>query len=717
MAKLPGNTTLNLCGDPGGTALDLGYDPCAVTGPSVTVGAVTRPPRAAVVLVDVKVTTVAARTRTPTLTARVVPVPKVSVGATTRKPRLNADLAYDPNLLSDVVALATETWRSGDRVPHSAAEAWQERLPSFGAGIGAWSPAQALSGPAVPSWNDSERMPGAGVEHWRAAGAVRGGTVNAWKQAPREDAQGSERWCDGWRELVGEGDIWVDLPPLREGYRERWREAGRELYGFATCHTDGAKLADALRQCWRDATLVPYWLRPEPPPPPPPPWVRTWGNNLCLVQPLGSPLDLGFYGCAPQPPQESDRIPIRRVYIVIHDISLTRLSDGVEIPCRSLSIALDADSWAWTWSGDLIGPYALDAVRPVNDEPVTLVAEINGYTWHLLAEEWTEDREFARRGIKVSGRGLSAWLAAPYELPASGILANARTIQQAMGELLPFDWTLTWELGAPDWMLPAGSWSRTNLTTIQAIHAAAQESGLIVVPAMADRALHVQRRYPVLPWEYATATPDLVVPDAAILQLSKRRQAEAQANAVYVHGGEVGGILARVYRTGSAGDRLAPTQSSALVTHADAARTLGGRILAAHDAQPELRSVTLPLGGDFLLGAVGELLRVEEGATVHLGIVNGVTVQVQAGDKTTVRQTLTVGEDTPNQWARFRRLVPGDPLLAGEIAIDYCDGTVKVDLIGGGSVRVRGSGSGNVYVRAGQVVGEAPSLSAVEIDI
>jgi hypothetical protein len=661
-------------------------------------------------------------------------------------------MAYDPNLLSDVVALTGETWNAGDRTPHSASSAWQEPPLTLWGGIGAWSVAEPLTGPSVPSWRYSEHSSGAGLARWRAGTGERGGSVESWLQAPREIGFSFDRWRDGLR-LDGqargqwhpapphyyEADRSQDLPndfngisivgypPHRLavdfpgvyawaarkgrglGRRDGWRDAGRELYGLATSHTDGAKLADALIQCWRDGTLVPYQFRAEPPYVSPP-WVRDWGNNLCLVQPLWLPLNLGFYGCV-----LSHTIPVRRVYLVIHHISLTRLSDGVEIPCRSLSIALDADSWAWTWSGELVGPDALDAVR--SDDPVTLVAEINGYTWHLLAEDWTEDREFSRRGVKVSGRGLSAWLAAPYELPASSILANARTIQQAMAELLPFDWTLTWELGVPDWLLPAGSWSRTNLTTIQAIHGAAQEAGLILIPGMADRTLHVQRRYPVLPWEYAAATPDLVVPDAAILQLAKRRQAEAQANAVYVNGGEVGGILARVYRAASAGDRLAPTQSSSLVTHVDAAHTLGGRILAAHDAQPEMRSVTLPLGGVFPLGAVGALLRVEEGATDHLGIVNGVSVQVQAGDKTTVRQTLTVGEDTTNQWARFRRLIPGDPLLAGEIAIDYGDGTVKVDLIGGGSVRVRGSGTGNVYVRAGQVVGTAPSLSAVEVDI
>jgi hypothetical protein len=123
---------------------------------------------------------------------------------------------------------------------------------------------------------------------------------------------------------------------------------------------------------------------------------------------------------------------------VQHQIEITRLSDGTPIPTSQMSIRLDADSWAWTWSATLLGPEALALVLPSElGEPVTLQATINGHTWHLVVEDWTEDRQFGSRSIKVSGRGLSAWLGQPYEPAASGTLANARTLHQAMEELLP----------------------------------------------------------------------------------------------------------------------------------------------------------------------------------------------------------------------------------------------------------------------------------------
>jgi hypothetical protein len=128
-----------------------------------------------------------------------------------------------------------------------------------------------------------------------------------------------------------------------------------------------------------------------------------------------------------------------------------------------------------------------------------------------------EDPQFASRSIKVSGRGLSAWLGQPYEPVATNALANARTLSQAMEDLLPLGgrWTLDWAEGTPDWLLPAGSWSWANQAPIHTIHAAAQGVGLVVVPAMAAKVLTVQPRYPVLPWHFPDATSDLFVPDSA----------------------------------------------------------------------------------------------------------------------------------------------------------------------------------------------------------
>jgi hypothetical protein len=294
------------------------------------------------------------------------------------------------------------------------------------------------------------------------------------------------------------------------------------------------------------------------------------------------------------------------------------------------------------------------------------------------------------------------------------------TVQQLLEAHLPLGegWALAWNATTLPWNIPAGAWSWQNQTAITAIHAAVQGVGLLVVPSRNAKSLSIKERYPVLPWNYASATPNLTVPDSAILSLSRQQAIATQANAVYVHGNEVGGVMARVYRTGTAGDRVAPTQDSPLITDVSAARLLGERILAGQHEQPTVRSVTMPMGGVYPLGAIGDLMRVELG-TAHFGIVNGVSLEANMSDKVTVRQTLSIGETTPNQWARFKRVLPSDPLLTGTIDADNSDGTVTVELTGGGFVRVRGSGTvgQHVYVRGGRIEGNAPSMMAVDVAV
>jgi hypothetical protein len=421
--------------------------------------------------------------------------------------------------------------------------------------------------------------------------------------------------------------------------------------------------------------------------------------------------------------QEQIIIPIQRAYIVIHDIEVQRLPDNFSIQASKIAINYDADTWAWGWSATLLGREALDAVLPsALGEPVTLAVNINGHIWHLVVEEWSESREFGKRGVSVKGRGLSSFLASPYLLPTSGVTTADRTLQQLMADHLPIDSgaSLTWATGMADWLVPAGAWSWNNQAPINAIQAAAQGVGMVIVPGMASRVLHIQPRYPVMPWDFSSATPSIIVPDAVILSANRRQAVPTQANAVYVHGGEVGGILARVKRSGSAGDRVAATASSSLITTADAARFLGSRLLAAQNQQPELRDITMPMGGVFSLASVGQLISATLDGTEYRGIVNSVGIDASLSNKSvTVRQTLTLGDDTTNTWSRFKKLLPSDPLLIGNIEQIYTDGSATITLIGGGSMRVRGTGTTGqtVYVRQGMIEGQAPSLPQLEIEV
>jgi hypothetical protein len=419
-----------------------------------------------------------------------------------------------------------------------------------------------------------------------------------------------------------------------------------------------------------------------------------------------------------------NQIPVRRTYFVINDIEVKRLSDNYPIAAKQLEITIDADSHTWAGRFVLVGKDARDAIEPdVNGAPVTLSITVNGHAWQMIVDDWEETVQFGQRGVSVSARGLSAELVSPWALPQSGSTSNDLTLQQVFAGLLPVGsgWSISWEPGMVDWFVPAGAWSWSQEAPLEAIHSAALSVGMVVVPDAAARVLHLQPRYKVAPWLFDIATPDLTIPEEALTSYSRRLPVPTQANAVYVHGNEIGGVIGQVKRTGSAGDKLEKTVSHPLITHSDAVRLLGTRRLAANHQQPRHSSITLPLGGvDFPLASIGQLVQIA-GSNAERAIVNSVGVSVSIQEKkTTVRQTIGFGERTPNTWAAFRDLLPGAPTLLGTVtAVDAITGTATIELVGGESVQVRGTGAVNdsVYIKEGAIIGAAPSMTPYLIEV
>lgn len=71
-----------------------------------------------------------------------------------------------------------------------------------------------------------------------------------------------------------------------------------------------------------------------------------------------------------------------------------------------------------------------------------------------------------------------------------------------------------------------------------------------------------------------------------------------------------------------------------------------------------------------------------------------------------------------NPWAKFRALLPTDPLLAGEVIEHHDDGTSSVTLPGNITIRVQGQTVAvglHAFVQSGRIQGEAPDLPEVEV--
>lgn len=475
--------------------------------------------------------------------------------------------------------------------------------------------------------------------------------------------------------------------PVSYAYRPHRAYADRLPWGL------GRKAAKPDRLVWHLGGQ-PAWGKPEP-----------YHDPYDLDQPPVIQLDPGHW-----------QILVKRTYRMLHDISLVRLPDRTPLACSRLAFSINADNPHMQAQATLHGLAALEACKPDGSGPIILEATIDGYAMRFVLDPPQRDESFAARSISVTGRSLTWYLGAPWNLPADYHNDTAQAAQALAGALLPSDWSLSWN--ATDWTIAPGAFSISGQTPIQALQRITQAIGAMLIPSRNAQALAVRPRYPHLPWDYASANPNLTVPTSAILSRHGGYAMPSFGNAVYVYGGAAGGVMARVLRQSTAGDELLPAIQDDLITDQDAAYARGKMALAANHQAPAVRSFVLPLSADFQLAELGWLVKLtgDTDGPVY-GTVSAVSWEaVRTGNSVSVTQTITLGTDSGDPMASFNKLIAQPPLLAG-VVVDAHDGqTATVQLAGGGLMRVRGTAELNahVFIKDGRLDSLSPAFASVD---
>lgn len=300
-----------------------------------------------------------------------------------------------------------------------------------------------------------------------------------------------------------------------------------------------------------------------------------WGTALLFAcPPIAAPhLVFGAQQCAPEPVA----IPIRKVYIVINNITLHRIDTGAELHAHSFSMSLDYQSWTWSWSASLHDDAAPHLGRDSQGDPAELIAQVNGTPFRLRLVSVGRDRRFNPTRWSVSGQGKAAILAAPWAPTLSfGNPTAARTAQQLTADALTINgagigWTVDW--GLQDWQVPAGAWAMQG-SYIDAINDIAASVGGYVQPHATDSVLRILPRYPDAPWTWASITPDFEIPEDAAEVEGTQYIDRCGYNRVFV-GGVGAGVFGPLTRAGTAGNVIAPQVTHALITDATAHRQRG----------------------------------------------------------------------------------------------------------------------------------------------
>ena len=413
--------------------------------------------------------------------------------------------------------------------------------------------------------------------------------------------------------------LWQNARPLTQRQGSDFQSASRRPVGWP------GRYHDAMRP----PPGISVWVIPEPPAPQP-----CYTPSAHLLFAALAPADSHLlFVCRnhidPPPDGEPVVVPVRRVYLVINNVTLHRLPDGLPVPVFSLSLALDAASW--TWGFDALLPAAAEnLVAPgSNGGPVELLASVNGTAFRVLAESISRERVFGDASIRISGRGRNAVLAAPYAPVMTFSNTEGRTARQLMDDVLavngiPLGWTVDWSL--TDWNVPAGAFAQQG-SWIDALTAIAGAAGGYLIPHPSAQTIRVRHRYPVAPWEWSTVTPDFVLPVDAVARESLRWLEKPAYNRVFVSGQDVG-VLGQVTRAGTAGEVLAPMVVDPLITEAAAARQRGIAVLADTGHQLEV-SLRLPVLAETGIIEPGAFVEYQDGSITRLGIVRA--TQVEAG--------------------------------------------------------------------------------------
>lgn len=530
-------------------------------------------------------------------------------------------------------------------------------------------------------FDGTARRPQETASAWRSASRREVGTASAWKEAQRADTEVGSDWrsaaqrktdtstpwgtarkaetgvsapfvktvrknvdlaLDWGRALELASEIVSPFERLKPFNQSPTELAFRDALALSAMISGGfkrrAKVSNEERAIpWGTAAILtsfgsPPYLPIEPPPP---------GLSITLdlkCPPLDQAanelsLTLSAFECNGSPPSGGGAIsiPIRRVYFVTNTVSIVRLPGREPIKATDVQLSTDSASWAWGVRAS-IAREDLDLVEPVNGVPTKIEVSINGVSWVLAVEGISEERTFGRSSASITGRSLSAALAAPYVRPRTREEATAKNAQQlAADELALTGFSLDWR--ATDWLVPGGAFSYSGLTPIDAISKIVGAVGGYLQSHRTDEQLIALPRYPVPPWEWATATPDASVPYDVAKSLGAQYEQAPDVNAVFVSG-ERYGVAATVRRLGTIGDKFGGQFVDPLLTANDALRARGIAELgkAGRSARVSLELPILPAYGILTPGQLVQFT--DAGAVSWRGLVRSLSASAQVSERT-----------------------------------------------------------------------------------
>lgn len=258
------------------------------------------------------------------------------------------------------------------------------------------------------------------------------------------------------------------------------------------------------------------------------------------------------------PPQPE----IKEFYDMATDLSVVDAETGTPLAIENVTMSLDIDSFAWSFSGTAFNQSSMNLAQPGKAIKISSM----GYEWVFLTELYTKSRGVANEWA-LRGASLSRMLDSPWQRKNTHAEASPTTWKQAIESLLPHDWSASFS-NIDDYTIPAGAWSYSDKTSLEAISDLLSAVGAVVIPDLSEKVLHVQPRYKYAPWEYflETTEPDAVVHEVMILGESGQYRPGTKTNGQLVSGTSMHGVVVEAVRFGTDGHPFADDFYHPLIT-------------------------------------------------------------------------------------------------------------------------------------------------------
>lgn len=548
--------------------------------------------------------------------------------------------SYDHNVSRPIVGQAATSWQAAHGLQIGRGNAWTTMARAAASAGSRWQDARRLQNSMGCAWTALTRTRSSVASGWQEGRRVRSSTAMRWQNATRTRHGANSHWQDAVRTRTGTLSRWQDMDHSRRLHRDsRWQDAD-PLHAGQQARTGTAKpLPFDLVTRWQNAIVPPPGISPRPVEPGVTP--REPDANLVFAHTRTGPALV--FGAASDV-TATFLIPIRRTYIVLNTVTLRRTDSCAEVQALSLDVSIDRDSWTWTWSAD-VAYSEWPALASLNGEPLELEATVNGYHWRLMAEGAPRrSRAFGKTTVRLQGRGLASELDEPVADVQNFYAAESLTAQQLMAMALTTNgaslgWSLDWQIA--DWTVPGGIWSLTGAPIAGVLNVAEAVKAVIQADRSA-RTLHILPRYKAAPWAWSSLTPDIEIPPDILLSDETEPIQKPAYNAIYVAGQRTG-KLSRVYRAGTAADKLAQMVSHPLLTDTTANRQRGIAELSDTGRMAQI-SITLPVSEDTGLLEVGQLASLTEPADPWRGLITatGISARYTDGSGLLLTQTATL---------------------------------------------------------------------------